>query len=83
MKPKEGKLVNFGGTLGMIIPKEIVVGLGLKPGDKVLKTFDPLNHTLILKFPGHEEGFLKKMNSITPEIVKDIVRGWLDENHKV
>ena len=83
MKPKEGKLVNLGSGIGVIVPQEIVTGLDLKPGDVVMKTFDLLNHTLILKFPGHEEGFLKKMNALAPEIVKDIMREWLDENNRV
>ena len=80
MEPKTGTLVAYGGSLGLIVPKEIVDTLGLNAHDTITKTYDPLNHRLIIQFPGYEKGFTKKKNSITPEQFREAVSEWKGNN---
>jgi len=62
LEPQEGTIYLVGTGLHIVIPQYIVKKLDLVTGDKVLKTFDPVNSRIIVEFLGKKPDLKEIIN---------------------
>ncbi|OGE32069.1 hypothetical protein A2631_03045 [Candidatus Daviesbacteria bacterium RIFCSPHIGHO2_01_FULL_44_29] len=66
----EQKVIQIGNSTGVIIPKPLLDGVGLKPGSQVVIETDPEDGSLIIR----EKGKAKKKTTISPEFLDMLAR---------